>query len=76
VEHAPSRTALAPGATGCGPVYKPDSAGNEAALHAFTGGPDGAHPLAGVIRDMAGSLYGTAVFGGKYNDGVVFRLEP
>jgi prepilin-type N-terminal cleavage/methylation domain-containing protein len=33
-------------------------------LHTFTGGADGASPLAGLIRDSAGNLYGAASLGG------------
>jgi len=42
-------------------------------LHSFTGGPDGAHPLAGVTMDGAGNLYGTASLGG-FGSGAVFEL--
>ncbi len=52
-------------------------------IHSFTGGNDGAIPLAGLIIDSAGNLYGTASGGGKTNDGcdaygcgVAFRLKP
>jgi uncharacterized repeat protein (TIGR03803 family) len=48
-------------------VYKLDATGNETVLHSFTGS-DGGNPSAGVIRDSAGNLYGTA--------GVVFKLDP
>jgi uncharacterized repeat protein (TIGR03803 family) len=43
-------------------------------LHTFTGGADGARPVAGLIMDRAGSLYGTTEFGGTYGFGIVFRL--
>jgi uncharacterized repeat protein (TIGR01451 family) len=33
-------------------------------LHSFTGGTDGATPVAGVIRDAAGNFYGTTSRGG------------
>ena len=33
--------------------------GNETVLYSFTGGADGGYPLAGVIRDSKGNLYGT-----------------
>jgi len=42
-------------------------------LHNFTGGSDGANPLAGLTMDQAGSLYGTASLGGVGN-GTVFKL--
>ena len=52
-------------------------------LHNFAGADDGAIPLAGLIMDTAGNLYGTASGGGKTNDGcetygcgVAFRLVP
>ncbi len=52
-------------------------------LHSFADGDDGAIPLAGLIMDTAGNLYGTASGGGKTNDscetygcGVAFRLVP
>jgi uncharacterized repeat protein (TIGR03803 family) len=35
----------------------------------------GSAPLAGVILDSAGNLYGTTSAGGAYNSGVVFELE-
>jgi uncharacterized repeat protein (TIGR03803 family) len=60
---------------GCGVVFKLDIAGNETALHTFTGGADGAGPFAGVIRDTAGNLYGTTISGGDYGYGVVFKLD-
>ena len=28
-------------------------------LHTFTGAPDGANPLAGLVQDAAGNFYGT-----------------
>ena len=43
-------------------------------LHNFTGGGDGATPLAGVTIDQAGNLNGTTYYGGSANNGVVFKL--
>jgi uncharacterized repeat protein (TIGR03803 family) len=40
------------------------------------GCPEGVPPAAGVVRDLAGNLYGTAVGGGPYYDGVAFELSP
>ena len=45
-------------------------------LHQFTGGKDGANPFAGLTSDQAGDLYGTAIYGGAYGYGVVFKLTP
>lgn len=60
---------------GCGVVFKVDPAGNQTVLHAFTGGPDGEAPLASLVRDSAGNLYGTTAYGGAYGFGVVFKLD-
>src|SRR6202008_1132797 len=37
---------------------------------------DGASPMAGLVMDSSGNLYGTAPGGGANYDGVVFRLAP
>jgi len=39
-----------------GTVFKLDTMGRETVLYSFTGGADGAFPLAGLIRDAAGNL--------------------
>ena len=60
---------------GCGVVFTLDSAGTETVLHSFMGYPtDGAFPYAGVIRDSAGNLYGTTAYGGKWDNGAVFKV--
>ncbi|MGA3054069.1 MAG: choice-of-anchor tandem repeat GloVer-containing protein [Candidatus Korobacteraceae bacterium] len=53
----------------------------ETILHAFTGGSDGGEPLAGVVFDNAGNLYGAAFSGGSYSCaygpcGTLFKLTP
>jgi uncharacterized repeat protein (TIGR03803 family) len=58
-----------------GVVYRLDAAGHEAVLHGFTGGADGGQPFAGVIRDLAGNLYGTTYDGGTSGSGVVYKLD-
>ena len=50
--------------SGCGTVFKLDSSGNETILHTFTGGADGAGPVASLTMDAAGNLYGTTSAGG------------
>ena len=45
-------------------------------LYTFTGSPDGARPLGGLVRDEAGNLYGTTYFGGSSGFyGTVFNLD-
>jgi uncharacterized repeat protein (TIGR03803 family) len=64
---------------GCGVVFKLDTAGTESVLHTFSGGTDGALPVAGLTRDLAGNLYGTTLQGGTgcaNGCGVVFKLHP
>jgi len=68
-------TTSAGGTADQGVVFKVDPAGRQSVLYNFTGGADGADPHAGVIRDAAGNLYGTTVFGGTANSGVVFKVD-
>ena len=44
-------------------------------IYSFSGGSDGADPMAGLIRDAAGNLYGTTYDGGDYGYGTVFRWD-
>jgi uncharacterized repeat protein (TIGR03803 family) len=60
---------------GCGTVFRLDTTGGEVVLHRFTGGADGAEPLAGLVRDAAGNLYGTTGYGGLRDKGTVFKLD-
>ena len=67
---------------GYGTVFKIDASGNETVLYRFTGGADGSNPVAGLVLDGRGNLYGTTQFGGNFTAcpnvgcGVVFRLSP
>jgi uncharacterized repeat protein (TIGR03803 family) len=67
---------------GCGTVFRIAPDGTETVLHAFQGGSDGEYPLAGVILDKAGNLYGTTSEGGgtgceySLGCGTVFRVAP
>jgi uncharacterized repeat protein (TIGR03803 family) len=72
--HGGVKTGICASSGGCGVVFKLDTAGAETVLHSFKGG-DGANPIAGLIGDLAGNLYGTTSSGGKSNRGVVFRLN-
>jgi len=69
-------TTYSGGDFGAGTVFELDADGNETVLYSFTGGADGRNPEAGVTRDSAGNLYGTANGGGIANDGTVFKLDP
>jgi len=60
---------------GCGVVFQLDPAGHETILYSFSGGADGSNPETGVIRDAAGTLYGTTVGGGS-GAGVVYKVTP
>jgi uncharacterized repeat protein (TIGR03803 family) len=72
------------GEYGLGTVFKIDTNGKETVLHSFAGGSDGAEPDAGLVRDDAGNLYGTASQGGSgscFNGfqrgcGTVFEINP
>ncbi len=69
---------------GCGVVFKVTSAGQESVLYAFTGSSDGQWPMAPLIRDAKGNLYGTTLTGGDVTNvfcdldengcGVVFEV--
>ena len=63
--------------SGCGSVYRLDVSGNLSILHAFSGGADGGGPLREhLLLDSAGNLYGTTMWGGIPNNGVVFEITP
>jgi uncharacterized repeat protein (TIGR03803 family) len=52
----------------------PDKSWSEKVLYRFTGGVDGDLPVASLILDQTGNLYGTTLFGGTYKSGTVFQL--
>ncbi len=45
------------------------------ALYRFTGITDGATPIAGLMQDAQGNLYGTTYFGGAEGAGVAFKMD-
>jgi uncharacterized repeat protein (TIGR03803 family) len=57
-----------------GTVFKLDANGNETVLHSFSGS-DGKNPLATLVLDGTGNLYGTTLTGGTFDYGTVFKLN-
>lgn len=70
-------TALHGGSSGNGLVFElspaADGGWTEKTLFNFNG-EDGAEPIANLIFDSAGNLYGTTLGGGAYSSGTVFEL--
>jgi uncharacterized repeat protein (TIGR03803 family) len=64
------------GYNGCGVVFKVTTSGSEEVLHSFSQDMvDGFTPSFGsLVRDIAGTLYGTTWQGGAYDHGAVFKL--
>jgi uncharacterized repeat protein (TIGR03803 family) len=83
-------TTFAGGGTGCGGVgcgivfeLSPKNGGGwtESVLTVFKGGDDGGEPIAGLVADAQGNLYGTTSIGGGTGCqgsgcGIVFALTP
>lgn len=72
-------TAQGGGLDAHGTVFELNSAGQSKVLHDFLGGDDGAVPLAGLIRDEAGHLFGTTVKNfivQQVQGGNVFEVRP
>ena len=77
-------TTMIDGAYSYGTVFKVSPEGKETVLHSFTGtGGDGANPVAPLIRDAAGNIYGTTEYGGLFGYacgpngcGTVFKVDP
>ncbi|MGA8735804.1 MAG: choice-of-anchor tandem repeat GloVer-containing protein [Terriglobales bacterium] len=64
------------GSSGSGTVFKLTKDGTETVLHNFVGGgSDGLSPVAGVVRDKNGNLYGTTEIGGTLDNGTVYKLS-
>jgi len=61
------------GTGGYGTVFEITNKGTMKILYNFAGGTDGAIPVAALIRDSAGNLYGTTEFGGS-NSGTIFKI--
>ena len=67
------------GAFNQGTVYRVNSAGVLSTIYSFTGGNDGAAPIAGLALGQDGNFYGTASSGGNTSQdssgaGTIFRI--
>jgi uncharacterized repeat protein (TIGR03803 family) len=73
-------TTISGGASGFGTVYQlaPATRGYiERVIYSFRGGTDGSAPVAPVVVDANGSLYGTTTAGGTAcSCGTIYRLKP
>jgi uncharacterized repeat protein (TIGR03803 family) len=58
------------------PLAGARAAATETVLYGFQDGSGGAMPLAGLIADKSGALYGTTYQGGSANAGTVFKATP
>jgi uncharacterized repeat protein (TIGR03803 family) len=67
-------TTFGGGSAGCGTVFKIAPSGKFTSVYSFKGFSDGCNPVATVIRDSSGNVYGTTVFGGPANAGTVFKV--
>jgi uncharacterized repeat protein (TIGR03803 family) len=59
----------------CGVVFKVDPTGHETVLHTFVG-TDGSTPVAALIFDPQGNLYGATTQGSAGGSGNVFKITP
>jgi uncharacterized repeat protein (TIGR03803 family) len=59
-----------------GTVFKISAGGVLTSLYSFTGGNDGAQPIAGLIQASDGNFYGTTYNGGTDSSGTVFKITP
>jgi uncharacterized repeat protein (TIGR03803 family) len=57
-----------------GTVFRMTTNGTLSTLYSFTGGNDGANPVAGLVRGADGNFYGTTEHGGTNGSGTVFKI--
>ena len=65
------------GASRSGSIFELSPSGTswtETTLHSFNGASDGGTPVATLVMDKSGNLYGTTKLGGSHNVGVVYEL--
>jgi uncharacterized repeat protein (TIGR03803 family) len=64
------------GTSNAGTVFQLDPTGKKTVLYSFTGSADGGQPVAGLVLDVKGNLYGTTTQGGSSFAGTVFKVDP
>ena len=65
------------GTAGQGTVVRLTPAGTESVFYEFGARThDGADPVAGLIQDGAGNLYGTTTSGGSHGQGTIYAIDP
>jgi uncharacterized repeat protein (TIGR03803 family) len=70
-------TTISGGTNGYGTVFRLTADGKETDLYSFCSAPnctDGGQPIAGLIQDKLGNLFGTTANGGANDQGTVFEL--
>jgi uncharacterized repeat protein (TIGR03803 family) len=70
-----STTCYGGGTNDAGTVFKITTNGALTSLYSFTGGNDGAEPLAGLVQGSDGYFYGTTYYGGTHGIGTVFKIS-
>ncbi|HEY3637905.1 MAG TPA: choice-of-anchor tandem repeat GloVer-containing protein [Rhizomicrobium sp.] len=69
------------GTTKNGTVFKLTAKGKEVVLHSFAGGSDGMSPIAGLIADKSGHMFGTTNLGGTgtgcggFGCGTIYEID-
>lgn len=62
------------GTHGFGTIFKLDAHGEFSSLYSFGHRPEGAFPTAGLVEGNDGFFYGITEYGGKYDDGTIFKV--
>lgn len=69
-------TTLNGGANGRGAVFKLTPEGTVTIVYSFAGGPDGDHPIGGLLQGSDSNFYGMTLNYAENSEGMVFKLTP
>jgi len=67
-------TTVAGGTNHDGTVFQISATGDLTSMYSFTNGVDGANPRASLVQASSGIFYGSTVFGGLAQAGVIFEI--